>query len=309
MKLFRKRLGPAQNLAFVGLMCAVEAVLATLSTLLPLSSLLVIIFLPLVSALTVIVCEDKYILIYLVAAIGLSLGVTAYDIAETLFYIIPATIVGTFYGFLLKKGLPSAYLIFLCALAETGLNYAALPIIKLISGQDFMILLLTMLGITNEPIVPYLIFSFVFVYSLMEVVLSHVFGMPLLHSFGIKIHNCESVSWLYEVLAILFSALAISLAFANISLGYFFLSAGIFFLAFSFLTFARKLPWWTYVFLAGMGMGGWVIFVCLYPFMPTFTGMILLGVLTISFAIPCLMVRLLFKVTEPVTGSSNGKVS
>jgi len=306
MKFFHKRLGPSQNLAFVGLMCAVEAVLATIGTLLPLSSLLIIIFLPLVSAFTVIVCEDKYILIYLVAAIVLSLGVTAYDISETLFYIVPATIVGTIYGFLLKKGLPSAYLIFLCALIETGLNYAALPIIKLLSGQDFLVLLETMLGMIGEPIVPFLIPSFIFVYSLMEVVLSHVFGMPLLRSLGIKSWDLESFSWLYEVLTFLFSGMAIGVAFADISVGYCLLFAGLFFLAYSLLTFVRKLPWWTYVFLAVMGVGGWIVFVCLYHLMPPYTGMILLGIFTICFAIPCLIVRLLFKVTNLVTESNHG---
>lgn len=306
MKFFRKRLGPSQNLAFIGLMCAVEAVLATLSTLLPLSSLLIIIFLPLVSAFTVIVCEDKYILIYLVAAIGLALGVTAYDIAETLFYIIPATIVGTIYGFLLKKGLPSAFLIFLCALIEMGLNYAALPLIKLISGQDFLILLETMLGVVDKPIVPFLVPGFIFVYSLMEVVLSHVFGMPLLHSLGIKTRDLESFSWLHEILAILFSGAAIGVAFADLSVGYCLLFAGIFFLSYSLLTFVRRLPWWTYVFLSVMGVGGWIIFVCLYRLMPSFAGMILLGVVTICFAIPCLIVRLLFRVTKLVTESNHG---
>jgi hypothetical protein len=88
-------------------MCALNAVVATLSTLVPLSSLFVIIFLPLVSVLTVILCEDKYAIIYLVAAIALSLGVTAYDITATLFYIIPAIVVGTLYGFLSKKNFPT----------------------------------------------------------------------------------------------------------------------------------------------------------------------------------------------------------
>ena len=83
MKFLHARTGSAQNLAFVALMCALNAVVATLSTLVPLSSLFVIIFLPLVSVLTVILCEDKYAIIYLVAAIALSLGVTAYDITAT----------------------------------------------------------------------------------------------------------------------------------------------------------------------------------------------------------------------------------
>jgi hypothetical protein len=90
MKFLHQRKGAAQNLAFLGLMCALNSVVATLSTLVPLSSLFVIIFLPLVSSLTVILCEDKYALVYVIAAIALSLSVTAYDITATLFYIIPS---------------------------------------------------------------------------------------------------------------------------------------------------------------------------------------------------------------------------
>lgn len=305
MKILKQRTGPAANLAFLGLMCAVDAVMATLSTLVPLSALFVIIFLPLVSALTVIVCEDKYILVYLVAAIALSLGVTAYSIVETLFYIIPATMVGTLYGFLMKKGFPSAYLIFLCALLETGLNYAALPLIKLLSGQDFLLFMETLLGVAENPLTPYLIPGLIFLYSMMEVLLTHFVSLPLLKQFGIETKSLESFSWLYEVIAIAMGILAIGMGFAEISLGYCFLIASVFFLVYSILTYVRKLPAWTYVMLGVVGAAGWVLFACLYRFMPPYSGVLLLGIVTISFAIPCLIVRLLFSVTKEVTKESH----
>ena len=168
MKFLHQRKGAAQNLAFLGLMCALNAVVATLSTLVPLSSLFVIIFLPLVSSLTVILCEDKYTLVYVVAAIALSLGVTAYDITSTLFYIIPAIIVGALYGFLLKKGFPTAYLIFVAALLEMGLNYAALPLIKLMTGKDFLATIVGLLGLADNTFIPKLYPTFIFAYSLMK---------------------------------------------------------------------------------------------------------------------------------------------
>ncbi|MCI1245300.1 MAG: hypothetical protein LKG11_05100 [Bacilli bacterium] len=295
MKLFKRRTGSAQNLAFVGLMCAVDAVMATLSTLVPLSALFVIVFLPLVSALTVIVCEDRYILVYLVAAVALSLGVTAYDIAATLFYIIPATIVGTLYGFLLKKGFPSALLIFLCALAEMGLNYAALPLIKLVSGVDFIAFLTTALGLSSNAAFPYFVPSLILLYSLVEVLLSNIISVPLLSDFGIKTNDWQLYSWVYDILSLSFSMIAIGLAFAEISLGYCFLVAAIFFTIYSLLAYFRKLPAWTYLMLGLFLAAGWMAFAFLYQKMPSYSGLLLGGIVTTALTIPSLIVRLSFK--------------
>src|SRR5574344_1019017 len=301
MKFLHARTGSAQNLAFVALMCALNAVVATLSTLVPLSSLFVIIFLPLVSVLTVILCEDKYAIIYLVAAIALSLGVTAYDITATLFYIIPAIVVGTLYDFLSKKNFPLAYTIFVTSILEMGLNYAALPLIKLLSGQDFLLVIETLLGVEQNPVVPYLVPSLIFIYSLMEVILASITSSLVMQRFGLKQATEGKLSWLYSVLAISFSLVAIGLAFAEISWGYWGLFAGIYFLFYALWTYFRKLPVWTYILLGLSAVAGWVVFACFYRSFPPYAGPLLLGVVTISFAIPALIVRLLFRVTPPVT--------
>jgi hypothetical protein len=305
MKFLHQRKGAAQNLAFLGLMCALNAVVATLSTLVPLSSLFVIIFLPLVSSLTVILCEDKYTLVYVIAAIALSLSVTAYDITATLFYIIPAIIVGALYGFLLKKGFPTAYLIFVAALLEMALNYAALPLIQLMTGKDFLATLVGLLGLGSDAFVPKLYPTLIFAYSLMEVVLSHLVTSSVITTLKIETPNYNGLTWIYEILAISFSICAIGVGFAEISWAYWCLSAGLYFLVFSLLTYIRKLPVWTYILLGVMGAAGWVLFACLYSLMGVQAGLLLLGLVTISFAIPCLIVRLLFRVTPSVTTTTH----
>jgi hypothetical protein len=295
MKFLKKREGPAQNLAYLGLMCALNCVMATLATLVPLSSFFVILLLPLVSALAIALTEDKYALVYLVAALGLSLSVTAYDITETLFYVLPAIVMGTFYGFLLKKGCPTAFLLVGSAAIQTGLNYAALPLIKLLSGQDFIVFMENLLGLAGEEWIDYILLSLIFAYSLIEVILSHLAMTPLMHKLGIVPSSDEKINYLYEILTILFGALAIGLGFAVIPVAYLALELSLYFLVFSLLTYFRKLPWWTYLLLGLAGGTGFVLFSCLYRFMPPYAGLLLGGVIAIFFAIPCLLVRLLFK--------------
>ena len=134
MALLKERKTPAENIAFMGISAGIVVAFGLLSTFLPLSSFLVILFLPLVCALTAFYCQDRYLIGYVAATIVVSLLTTVYDISVTLFDVVPAILTGTLFGFLLKKKISYSLTILIVSLLKLGLNYLMLLLLKGIYG-------------------------------------------------------------------------------------------------------------------------------------------------------------------------------
>ena len=129
MKFFSERRTPSQNIAFLAIAAALNAIFSLLIHFVPLSDFVVLLFLPLISAMVGLLCEKKYLPVYLVAALGVSLAVTAYDISTTLFYVVPAILSGTAYGFFYHKSWPLPYVLLGTAIITMALNYVSLSFI------------------------------------------------------------------------------------------------------------------------------------------------------------------------------------
>jgi hypothetical protein len=289
-----ERHGPSQNLAFLGIMCALDVVLAVLASFVPLSSFFIVVLLPLISALAVVLAEDKYIPIYVVAAIGLVLGTTAYDLQETFFYVIPAIVDGSLYGFLLKKKLPWAYVIFASALLEMAFNYLSIPVVQAIydlnpveTGEAF-------LGVSPE-IGSVLLPAFFFSLGLGEAAISHFAISFFFSKFHLVFPQKEKAAFLYPVFAIIFANLALFLPFANLPWAYFFLVSALYWAVFSFVLLISQPVIWIYIPLGLLEIASVIVFACCYRFYPHGAGLTLSAIFLLSVAIPALAGSLLLK--------------
>lgn len=250
MKLLSKRETPIENITLMGLGASINVALALLSTFIPFSSFFVILFLPLVSALVAFYCKDKYLILYIVSSAGVSLLSTCYDISITLFDVIPALMIGTLFGFLLKKNFPSDYLIFFASLVKVGLNYLMLLLLKLIYGVDIIDSLLKVLGLQEVAGINQIIPTFIFGYSLIQELICYLIislsSSSLVEDGGLfKIR----IPFLNAILSFVFIGIGFGVSFANISIGYFLSALGVYFSISSSLDIFRKNPWWLYLLL------------------------------------------------------------
>jgi hypothetical protein len=293
MKFFSERKTPSQNIAFLGIASALNAVFSLLVHFVPLSDLAVLLFLPLVSAMVGWLCEKKYLPIYLVAAVGVSLAVTAYDISATLFYVVPAIVSGTAYGFFYHKSWPLPYVILGTAIITMGLNYVSIPLIKLIYDQDIIAFFLNVLSLSSHPYVHDIIPAFLLTYALAQTAISHFVIQGFFARFHLGKEENEKLVLSYPLDGICGVILTISFAFSYPIVSYVFLVIALYFSAFAALLFAERFPWWVYLLFGLMELGSLYGFALLYPLIPADGGLALLSLFLFSLDTATLLGRLL----------------
>ena len=127
-----------RTISFMSFFVAINVICSFLTTIIPVVSTILIIFLPLTSAVVEVNCKDRWFPIYAFATIGLSIVVTLSSIDFTIFYIVPSIFTGYIFGLFTKKNLSSMYAIFFATIIQTALSFAFIPLIEIITGSNLL---------------------------------------------------------------------------------------------------------------------------------------------------------------------------
>lgn len=290
---FRERKTPSENIAFIGLFSAVNAVFAVLLAFVPFSDLFAVLFLPLASAFVGLLCDKRYLFPYLFASIGVSLASTAYNMQTTFFYVIPAICAGTLYGFLYQKKWPLPYVVLGTALLEMGLNYLSIPLIHAIYGSDIIAFFLKVLSLDQHPYVHDIIPAFLFAYSLAQTAISHFAIQGFFSRFHLAQNENEKLDISFPLVGICGVIACLSFMFFSPATSYFFLVFTIYFTAFSCLLFRYKFFWWVYLILGLLILGSFYLFAFAFASIPNDGGLALLSCFFFSLDSAVLLGRLL----------------
>ena len=174
MNWFYKRETLIRTICFMSFFVAINVVCSFLTTVLPLISIALIIFLPLTSAMVEVTCKDRWFPIYAFATIGLSIVVSLSSIDFTIFYIVPSIFTGYIFGLFSKKHLPIMYAIFIATVIQTGLSFAFIPLIELITGSNLLDVFVKIFRISDRFWFNSLLLLIFFIVALMQVVLSFI---------------------------------------------------------------------------------------------------------------------------------------
>ena len=256
MKLFRKQETPTGNLALLGIFAAIMGGFSLIIALVPFSSFLLALFLPLISAVAAYYTENKYLPAYVIGASALCLGLTFFNWGDTLFVIIPSIASGSFYGFLRNKKIPSQFLIILTSLLQIILNLAAYYILLGVTGVDLVDVAMKALKMTTTYIIP----AFVAAYSIAETVLSFFIIEGVINRFSNEAYSFPIDKYISPSLGILFGGLSLGFAFIEIHVSYVLMVFGIYFSLVSTAILFEKKPIWVYV------LGGFLLLVSLFLF-------------------------------------------
>ena len=163
-----------RTISFMSFFVAINVICSFLTTIVPVLGIILIIFLPLTSAVVEVNCKDRWFPIYAFATIGLSLIVTLQSIDFTIFYIVPSIFTGYIFGLFSKKHLPSMYAIFFATVIQTALSFAFIPLIELITGSNLLDVFIKIFKISDIFWFNSLLLLVFFIVALMQVVLSYI---------------------------------------------------------------------------------------------------------------------------------------
>ena len=229
---FNKKNTLIRAICFMSFFVAINVVCSFLTTVLPLLSIVLIIFLPLTSAIVEVMCKDRWFPIYAVATIGLSIVVSLSSIDFTIFYIVPSIFTGYIFGLFSKRNLPNMFAIFFATIIQTVLSFAFIPLLQLITGSNLIDVFAKILRISNRFLFDSLILLIFFLVALIQVVLSFIVVQNELNKFGQKSdckYNQERIAT-YSTIATV--VLSVVISFFNMPLCYLFVG-----IAFYFATF------------------------------------------------------------------------
>lgn len=181
-----KRQTLIRAISFSALFVAINVLCSFLTMAIPVVGFILIIFLPLTSALVEINIKDRWFPIYALATIGLSIVATLSSIDFTLFYIIPSIFTGYIFGLSMKRGITNLLAIFIAALIQTILSFAFVKLLNLITSIDIIAIFAKILGISNIFLFNSFVFVFFFVMGLIQVILSFIVVVNELPKFGVK---------------------------------------------------------------------------------------------------------------------------
>lgn len=286
---FRLRESPVENLTFIAMMVAFDAIVSLIAGLLPLSAVFVMLIVPFTSASVALFCKGKYLPVYLFAGFGICLAVSAWNFTNTIFYVLPAMITGVVYGALWKAKVPVSLNLFASTLVSLGLFYASLYFLRAVTQVDMVEFLLTAIGKKEDPLAPNVFPLFGFAYSLAQMVLSHVFLQTQLERISILSNEEERLISFHPIIAFGFALISAILAFFNAKIAYLCFGASLYwalFCVYGILAYHRA---WTYVLLGIFFFSGWLVFASVYQQAPHGSGLALISIPVGFFSISCFL--------------------
>lgn len=227
MKIFKAKETFTENIAFMGIMSAINIVLCLIMALLPAISIVLIIALPLVSALVELYCKDRYYPIYLFSTIGLSLVATLWNYGATINYLIPAVISGYIFGFVTKRKLLPIWGIVISGIINAGLVYGGFYLTSAILEIDVINTIRTFLLMSDNKYFDIIFPFFVLTMSLIEMSIAYFVIHFEVKKLGFEYP--ENNSLVYVDIAIIgLSLLIVPMYFLTLAVAYVFFALAVF---------------------------------------------------------------------------------
>lgn len=279
MALFSKRTTLVHNITYMAIMTAINLIFIVLDTYVPFLMFLLILLLPFVSAVVSYFCQKRYYLIYAVASVGLCL---IFNIADTIFYIIPALCSGFVIGLLLDKKINPFWMILCSTIIEVALTYAFIPLINLISNTNIVDTFLNLFKLSNFAFKQELMHLFILFIALTQCSLTHFVLLTEIKKLGIETNTHVACFYPYimglEACLIIGLILALTyapLSFAFIALSFYFAV----YLLFDLIASKKAL---VYVLLGSFVLVAFFVFVLLYSKLERPFGFTLFGLFPLA---------------------------
>lgn len=300
MKFLRQKETLTQNMAFMGIMAAINIIFALVIALVPFLSIFLIIFLPLTSALVALTCKNRYYPIYALATVGLALAATLWNMETTVYYVIPSILTGFVFGFLMKMRVHPVWSIFAATVVQTGVTFAFIPLINFLFQTNLVDFFRKVFGVYEQPWGEIVILVFIFLISLIQVFLSYFVVKEEVKKFGFE--ECKDVShpWIYSLICGVCSLSIIGFYFLALSVGYLMLAISFYFAVFLIIRLVEEKYWRTLIVCGVCLLLNIFIFALANQYMEEYSQLLLTGITPLCISIISFIVYFLQKQKEQI---------
>ena len=193
----------ANNITFIALMAAFNFIFALLMVYLPAFSLVLYVFLPFVTTITVLHVDKKYLSIYYISSILLTFLINLNGLDFIIFTLIPSLITGSVFGICLEKKVNSVTAILLSSFCQFAFSLLTIPLINAIymNNQSIINVFRTFLGENREYLTYKLFLPTVFAVSLAQNIISFLIISSEMNKFKVTINNSDELSIAYSYIA------------------------------------------------------------------------------------------------------------
>lgn len=276
MQVFKKQDSLIKNIAYMGLMTAVNVIFVILTYFIPFLLFVLVFTLPLCSAIITYYCKKMYFPLYVIAVGTICFLI---DPADTLFYVIPSLLTGFVFGISIEFKIPSIFILVFATLMQFGISLLTIPLINYVSQRDIVNDLATMFHLSNYQYLSYVKYSFIFFVSFAQIIITYLVMYSELEKFGLKINVLSKWKIIPSIMAISLSILIIPFAFLVPELSYILLYIATIF-AFDSLVYFDYSKVKLMVIEFGISAFAIIFFFAgLYRLIPTPLGLLLLGIL------------------------------
>ena len=193
----------ANNITFIALMAAFNFIFALLMVYLPAFSLVLYVFLPFVTTITVLHVGKKYLSIYYISSILLTFIINLNGLDFIIFTLIPSLITGSVFGICLEKKVNSVTAILLSSFCQFAFSLLTIPLINAIymNNQSIINVFRAFLGENRENLTYKLFLPTVFAVSLAQNIISFLIISSEMNKFKVTINNSDELSIAYSYIA------------------------------------------------------------------------------------------------------------
>ena len=261
MALFKKKTTLVHHITYMGIMTAINLIFIVLATYIPFLMFLLILLLPFASTIVSYYCLKRYYLIYAVASIGLCF---IFNINDTIFYVVPAILTGFIIGVLLEKNVHPFWLVFSASVIETGLTFAFIPLINLISNVDIVEAFLSIFKLNDFAFRVEITYLFIYFVSFLQCVLVQFVLLNDAKKIGININTRISYFPPFIIGLAAFIILSFVFSFIYSPLALAFVAVSFYFATYLLLDLLLSKKAFVYILLGVTMLSAFIVFVFFY---------------------------------------------
>lgn len=291
MKFLNKKETVIQNLTFIAIMAAINVILVTLNVFIPLLGIVLMLVLPLVSAVASIYTKNRYYPIYLVVTLTISLLIGINNIGDVINYLLPSLLTGFIFGKLIDKKIHFIFIILISSLIQFVCSISAIYIIYGITGLNYFDTIINLFNLNENTYKTLIPLSFILVVSIAQMVLSFFIIKEEIKKLGIEVkmnftNLDKNIFLISDGISLI---LTIIFAFIYLPISYLFFSL---FILFSLIViidgFLRRIKWiyiasFISIFISLM------LFGAIYPHIKEEYALLLMGIYWLMGSLPSII--------------------
>ena len=237
MRPFKKQETIVQNIAYMGIMAAVNVIFVVMTYFVPFLLFVLVFVLPLCSAIISYYCKKLYFPIYFVVVVSICLLI---DLSDAIFYVVPSLITGFLFGLCIEKKIPSIFTIAIISIFQFGISLASIPLIQLITNRNIVDDMVNMFKLSDYQYINYVKYTFIFFISFVQTILTYLVMRSELVKFGMDFNKVVEKTIVLDIINFVSVAVSILMAFIFPEIAYIFLLFALILTVYRILNFDYK---------------------------------------------------------------------